>query len=180
MDPYSYSPAELKQIASEMNDVNEAIYWHMFRRGFGSKCHAFLEFNGLMSKYQELCRKAADSGIDFTNLNVHSGRPLPMEDHDVAYLAEKFECIFGSFFKTNPDLALLFAERALGLQHDTLAPMSERPQRDDEPTLETVIPKPAGVPDCTTCGGSGEVLCEIPRPGVNGYGPCPTCRPETE
>lgn len=106
---------ELESTLQLMCDTNKRIYWDMFRSGFGDKCHAFLEFNGFMSKYQELCQKAADAGIDFRDANVHSGKPLPMEAHDVDYLAEKFSCIFGSFFRDNPDLAKLFASKALGL-----------------------------------------------------------------
>jgi hypothetical protein len=38
-----------------------------------------------------------------------------MEAHDVRSLAEKFRCIFGSFFRDHPDLARLFAREALGI-----------------------------------------------------------------
>jgi hypothetical protein len=114
-DPYTYTPEELQEILRDMDKANQAIYWHMFRAGFGTKCHAFLEFNGLMSKYQQLCAKAASVGIDFTSANIHSSAAVPMEGHDVRYLAEKFECIFGAFFHNNPELAKLFAREALGL-----------------------------------------------------------------
>jgi hypothetical protein len=103
------------EVAQRMAEANEKVYWYLFVMGFGSDCHAFLEFCGLMSKYQQLCRKAAEAGIDFRHANVHSDEALPMEEHDVRYLAEKFECIFGSFFRDNPDLARLFAQKALSL-----------------------------------------------------------------
>lgn len=106
------TPAE---VAKRMGEANEKIYRLLFSMEFGTDCHAFLEFCGLMSKYQNLCRAAAAKGIDFRHANVHSGQPLPMEAHDVLYMAEKFECIFGSFFRDNPELAKLFAKKALSL-----------------------------------------------------------------
>lgn len=114
-DPYAKTPDELQEILNRMKEANDAIYWNLFRMGFGSDCHAFLEFCGMMNKFQELCATAAKAGIDFTMANIHSGQPVPMETHDVDYLAEKFECIFGSFFRRNPRLARRFAKKALGI-----------------------------------------------------------------
>lgn len=116
MTDYAYSKEDRDDILKRMEAANERIYWMLFRMRFGTDCHAFLEFCGLMSKYQQLCKKASDAGIDFTRANIHSGVAVPMEDHDVDYLAEKFECIFGSFFHNNPDKAKLFARKALGME----------------------------------------------------------------
>lgn len=109
------TPERLAEIVKRMRVANQSIYQTLFRMHFGADCHAFLEFCGLMSKYADLCSRAAKNGIDFGRANIHTGTPLPMEKHDVLYLAEKFECIFGSFFRANPELARLFAKKALSL-----------------------------------------------------------------
>jgi hypothetical protein len=111
---------ELLAIVERMRTVNSQFYATLFTMNFGTDCHAFLEFCGLTSKYADLCHAAANAGIDFRQTNVHTGNPLPMENHDVVYLAEKFECIFGAFFRDNPDKAKLFASLALGLDEGDL------------------------------------------------------------
>ena len=58
--------------------------------------HGFIEFAGLMNKYIELCERARQQGLDFTETTVHGGgAPLPMEGHDARYLLEKLDCIYG-------------------------------------------------------------------------------------
>ena len=110
-----YTAEELSEILENMSKVSEAVYWHMFKSGIGGTCHAMIEFCGLISKYVGLCRAAAKEGIQFPYINTHSGTSIPMENHDAAYLAEKFDCIFGAYFKANPEAAKLFAREALGL-----------------------------------------------------------------
>lgn len=56
--------------------------------------HPFIEFAGVMTAYVKTCRRAHEEGIDFTECNRHSGRPLPMESFEVRYLNEKLDCIF--------------------------------------------------------------------------------------
>jgi hypothetical protein len=113
---FETSPEDRERVLQFMNSACEETYWRFFAMGFGSNCHAFLEFCGLMSKFRQLCQRAHEAGMDFTHLNIHSGEAIPMEAHDVIYLAEKFECIFGSFFHNNPKMARLFAKKALGLE----------------------------------------------------------------
>lgn len=86
-----YTKEELLDICKKMTAISTNFY------GLAIFCnnHAFIEFCGLMNKYIGICTKAAEAGIDFTQANTHSGLPLPVEDHDVKYLAEKFDCIFG-------------------------------------------------------------------------------------
>jgi hypothetical protein len=115
-DAMAYSKAELDQLLIHMDKVAENIYWYMFKEGIGGSCHAMLEFCGLLNKYVGLCRKAHEQGIQFPFVNTHSGTALPMETHDADYLAEKFDCIFGAYFKANPQAAKVFAEKALGLK----------------------------------------------------------------
>lgn len=114
----TYTQAELDDIVKNMEAVSERVYWHMFSSNIGGSCHAMMEFCGLMSMYVKLCRAASRKGIQFPFINTHSGTAIPMELHDVEYLAEKFDCIFGAFFKANPKAARLFAEKALGLSAD--------------------------------------------------------------
>lgn len=108
------SRQELDEILRDMRTVNERLYWTMFHFGFGHRCHAFLEFCGLMSKYADLCRVAAAAGVDFRFTNTHSGAALPMETHHVEYLAEKLACIYGPFFEQHPELVDLLADKLKG------------------------------------------------------------------
>lgn len=90
-------------MVERMRNVANATYDLFFRAGMGDDAHAFLEFNGLMQKYVQLCRKAAERGIDFREANVHLGTPLPVATHDMAYLGEKLRCIFGPVIDSNPE-----------------------------------------------------------------------------
>lgn len=58
-------------------------------------CHPFIEFTGLLNAYIDSCQAAHREGIDFTECNRHAGKELPLEQHQIAYMAEKLECIFG-------------------------------------------------------------------------------------
>lgn len=105
---------DLVAIVARMHGVVEETYWTFFRSGMGSHCHAFLEFNGVISKYVDICRKAADQGIDFTQANIHSHTPLPVEGHDMEYLAEKLGCILGPLINANPEARKAFARAFFG------------------------------------------------------------------
>ena len=94
--------AELTALVTRMEGVAAATYSVFFRAGMGSEAHAFLEFNGLIAKYVDVCRKCAEQGIDFRHLNTHTGGALPIEKHDMLYLGEKLSCIFGPAIKANP------------------------------------------------------------------------------
>lgn len=56
--------------------------------------HPFIEFNGLMTEYIKCCETALAEGVDFTLCNVHTGKQLPMFEHQVRYTNEKLECIY--------------------------------------------------------------------------------------
>lgn len=111
-----YSEEELKELVQDMRSITDRLYWTMFWGSIGGRAHAFIEFCGVMNKYVDICERASSQGIQFPFYNEHSKKPLPVEDHDVNYLAEKFACIFGPVFKNNPRLAKMFAEKALGLE----------------------------------------------------------------
>lgn len=64
--------------------------------------HPFIEFAGVMTAYAKSCRRAHESGIDFTECSRHSGEQLPMERFEVEYLNEKLGCIFGGRMSADP------------------------------------------------------------------------------
>ena len=105
-----YSRRELEEIVTTMRRVASDTYAVFFSAGMGSSAHAFLEFNGLISKYVDICQNCAKAGIDFTTLNQHSGQALPIADHDISYLVEKLDCIFGPAIRANPRTKAAFAE----------------------------------------------------------------------
>lgn len=86
-----------------LRDLNTKFYGLCFHAGVGSRAHAFIEFNGLMSKYIDLLAKAMDQGLDPMTLNDHNGVALPVESHDMEYLGEKLRCIFGPVIDGNPE-----------------------------------------------------------------------------
>ena len=102
-----YSQEELKDLVVQMARVANLVYKLLQ----GCNVHAFIEFNGLMQKYVDLCRRAADEGVDFTMFNTHTGTSFKVETHDVEYMAEKFDCIFGPLFRKYPELWTLFKEK---------------------------------------------------------------------
>jgi hypothetical protein len=102
-----YSQEELNSIVVRMQRVANSVYLLLQ----SCNVHAFIEFNGLMQKYVDLCRRAAAEGVDFTMFNTHTGTSFEVRDHDVEYMAEKFDCIFGPLFRKYPELWILFKEK---------------------------------------------------------------------
>jgi hypothetical protein len=94
--------AELTALAARMDAVANRTYGLFFSAGMGSEAHAFLEFNGLIAKYVQICQRCAEQGIDFRHLNTHTGGALPVEVHDMEYFGEKLACIFGPIINANP------------------------------------------------------------------------------
>lgn len=117
-DPYAYSQEELNQLVTLMRRVADTTYWLFYAAEMGGRCHAFLEFNGLIHKYVDIAARAAEQGIDFTQANTHSGEALPVEEHDLAYLAEKLRCIFGPIIDANPSAKRLMKEILFNEEED--------------------------------------------------------------
>lgn len=86
-----YTKEERDQQVKKMREVANAFYYPATRTG----CHAFIEFCGFMQKFIDVCEKSSQAGVDFNESNTHTGGELVVEDHDLIYLAEKFDCIFG-------------------------------------------------------------------------------------
>lgn len=103
---------ELTTLAARMDEVARRTYGLFFVAGMGSEVHAFIEFNGLIAKYVEICQRCAAAGIDFRHLNTHTGGALPVEVHDMEYLGEKLACIFGPIIDATP-MARAALKRAL-------------------------------------------------------------------
>ena len=116
------SKSDMSKIAPETADTLAMLrklcshfYWLCFYNKVGSTAHAFIEFNGLMSKYVDLLTLAAEKGIDPSDVNEHTGVALPIEEHDMRYLGEKLRCIFGPIIDSNPAARAAFA-KALGFK----------------------------------------------------------------
>lgn len=118
----SATKEELQALARRMRSVADATYDLFFRTGMGAECHAFLEFNGLLQKYVRICERAAEDGVDFRAANVHTGRPLSVEEHDLAYLAEKFVCIFGPIINASSKAKRIFLEALENASSDPRTP----------------------------------------------------------
>lgn len=86
-----YDKEEREAQIEKMRKVSLDFYYAAARTGV----HGFIEFNGFMSKFIDVCRVSSEAGVDFNESNTHTGNPLVVEDHDIVYLAEKFDCIFG-------------------------------------------------------------------------------------
>ena len=106
----NYTKEELVEIVARMRRVASDTYAVFFSAGMGSSAHAFLEFNGLISKYVDICSSCTKAGIDFTALNTHSGQALPIAEPDISYLVEKLDCIFGPAIRANPQTKAAFAK----------------------------------------------------------------------
>ena len=100
---YEYSKNELVGLTVLMRRVANDVYTLFFKSNMGGQVHAFIEFCGVLNKYVDICRRAAESGIDFTQANTHSNIQLPVEVHDMEYLGEKLRCIFGPAIDHNPE-----------------------------------------------------------------------------
>jgi hypothetical protein len=96
-----YNKDELKEMVAKMRLTSSIFYRYAAATG----CHTFIEFCGLMNKYIDICDRAAEAGLDFTTSSIHGGGiTLPVEEHDVAYLAEKFACIFAQTMFKKPEI----------------------------------------------------------------------------
>lgn len=110
-DPVDVKPSD---ILRAMERASNTFYANAFNSGMGHHCHAFIEFTGLMNEFIVLCRQAHARGIAFGDANTHTERPLPIEVHQAAYLAEKFDCIFGPSLRANPEALSVFLQTLKG------------------------------------------------------------------
>lgn len=111
---------ELEDIIRQMKAASNIFYSTAVKIGV----HQFIEFNGLLTEYINVCRRMLSSGIDF---QTNQQRPLPENMH---YVAEKLECIWGAAL-ANPELMTSFL---CGLHH--------LPVPQDELIVLRLEPKP--------------------------------------
>ena len=95
--------ADDERVSKTLGALVERFYWTCFHTGIGSKCHAFIEFNGVMSKYIELVRLAEAEGINPQRINQHLPLALRVDNHHLEYLGDKLRCIFAPFIRDNPE-----------------------------------------------------------------------------
>lgn len=68
-----------------MEDARDRFYVAAVRIGV----HTYVEMAGFMGEFIKMCRDMHEEGIDFGT------EPLRAKPHQLAYIAEKFDCIFG-------------------------------------------------------------------------------------
>ena len=86
-----------------LRTLNRQFYALCFQANVGGRAHAFMEFNGLMSKYIDLMERAVAAGLDPMQINEHNRTAMPAAGHDMEYLAEKLRCMFGPILDSNPE-----------------------------------------------------------------------------
>jgi len=87
---------------------------HFYQNAVRIGNHAFIEFTGFMNEYIKLCEQSQKCGEDFTEANVHIGKPLTVFGYNAAYIGEKFGCIFESSFNQLENIGE-FCQKAFGL-----------------------------------------------------------------
>ena len=70
------------------------LYANLFHLGTGSHFHAFIEWCGVLAEHLNIVRDLVAKGVPAMNMNRHTGESLPIPGYQLAYLAEKIECIF--------------------------------------------------------------------------------------
>jgi len=93
----------------KMKAASDTFYGLAVRTG----CHAFIEFAGLMNEFITLCHKAEDDGVNWLIANTHTNTPIPIREHNIDYLAEKLDCIYGPSLEA-AGLRDYFARRFVG------------------------------------------------------------------
>lgn len=105
-----YTQEELMEMIGRMRKIASQTYWMLM----WTECHPFIEFNGLMQKYVDICEMAAKKGVQFPDANKHGEVVLPIEEHDMLYLAEKLRCIFGPIIDNNEEARRVLFEGLFG------------------------------------------------------------------
>jgi hypothetical protein len=101
-----YDAEERKVQIERMRKTTERFYWEATT----INVHAFIEFTGLMNKFIDVCSRAHEADLDYNVCTTHTGKALPgIQPHDVRYMAEKLECVFGPTLN-DPGLRQAFLE----------------------------------------------------------------------
>lgn len=100
---HSYSPEDRERMLAAMEVARDAFYAAAVRIGV----HTYVEMAGFMGEFIKMCRDMHEEGVDFGTT------PLRAAPHQLAYIAEKFDCIFGEAL-AEPEARIAFL-RALGV-----------------------------------------------------------------
>jgi hypothetical protein len=106
----TYSHEEREAMLRGMHAASEAFYFAAFKIG----CHPFIEFTGLINEYIKICERAHAQGFDFNEATAHSGKALPIETYEAAYLGEKLGCIYGPSLQDPRNLREFLLTAGLG------------------------------------------------------------------
>lgn len=111
----NYTKEERVAMLEKMRRASDAFYYLAQQ----THCHPFLEFTGLINEYITICHKAHLLDVDFTMTSIHTGKPLPIDDHNVAYLGEKLGCIYGSSLDEDKARKLVYAITGLPIEESS-------------------------------------------------------------
>lgn len=100
-----------EEMLKRLRVLNERFYWMCFKAEVGAFAHPFLEFNGLMAKYIDCLERAR---VDPHQVSVHGGELFDVKDHDLAYMADKLQCIFAPIIAANPNARDILSEHLFG------------------------------------------------------------------
>jgi hypothetical protein len=101
---------DLQETIQRMREASNGFYRAATQIGN----HAFIEFTGFMNEYIAICEYSRLGGVDFTQTNTHSDRAVRMESYHGDYIGEKFDCIFGPWFRNNPEAWAAFKKKIEG------------------------------------------------------------------
>lgn len=105
-----YGPEERLVMLRKMQEASDKFY----AAAVNTRAHALIEFTGLMNEYITVCRVAHQEGQQFSESNTHSGEALPFKAHNLAYLAEKLNCIYGPALLESEECRRVFVEVLFG------------------------------------------------------------------
>lgn len=95
----TYTTEERAKMLADMRRTSNFFYGAAIQIG----CHAFIEFTGLMNEYIKVCEEAEARGeTEWPIANVHTGTHLRLKTHQVEYIREKLECIYGHEMFAHP------------------------------------------------------------------------------
>lgn len=78
----------------QLRETVNLYYGSLFKLNTGGKFHAFVEWCGVMGEHLNIVEGLVKKGHNPFADNVHSGHTLPIPPFQLAYMAEKMECIF--------------------------------------------------------------------------------------
>lgn len=79
---------------ADLKKTVSLFYNSLFALNTGGKFHAFVEWCGVMGEHLNIVEGLIKNGHNPFADNVHSGQTLPIPPYQLAYMAEKMECIF--------------------------------------------------------------------------------------